>query len=112
LDKLVDAYLANEVDKEVYQRKRRELVAAKMDLKTKLDGLGRSEDFRLEPAIKLINWSKELNKHVFDGNSRALAQNLQEFGLNRAILNKKLRLSVEGRFSTLARACLCTKWRP
>ncbi|MBK7688623.1 MAG: recombinase zinc beta ribbon domain-containing protein [Elusimicrobia bacterium] len=111
LDKLVDAFISGDMEKDDYQRKRRELVAAKMDLKTKLEGLGRNSDFRLEPAKKLINWSKELNKSVFEGNWRALVQSLENLGSNHTIQNKTARLSVENQFAVLAEAGRCVKWR-
>ena len=111
LDKLVDAFISGDMEKDDYQRKRREFVAAKMDLKTKLEGLGRNSNFRLEPAKKLINWSKELNKSVFEGNWRALVQSLENLGSNHTIQNKTARLSVENQFAVLAEAGRCDKWR-
>jgi site-specific DNA recombinase len=112
VDKLVDAYLAGDIDKDAYQRKRSDLTGQKMDLKGKLEEIGRNGTDSLEPAIKLINWSKELNKHVFEGNSRALAKALQISSSNRQILAKKVTLTVGPPFSLLLHSGDHLKWRP
>lgn len=62
IERLLDAYLAGDVAREEYHKKRSELVGLKMDLKDKSGRRGQAASKGFESAIEFVNWAKELIK--------------------------------------------------
>jgi site-specific DNA recombinase len=112
LSRLVDAYLAEEVDREVYLRKRGDLVAQKMDLKAALEGLGRNGDDRFKPATDFVNWSKTVKEHISSGDYRGQAAALQKACSNLEIMGKRIRASVDPNYSFSAKTRSAKKSDP
>ena len=110
LSRLLDLFMSGDVDRDSYQAKRSDLVNRKMELKAELEKVGRPDDERLEPLINFVNWSKQLNKQVFGGDFRAQAAALQKIGSNRVLIDKKIRLSVESPFDSVAREKRTGNW--
>ena len=81
-----------------------------MDLKDKVERLGRPETERLEPLIDFINWAKDLNKPTDSYEVRALASALKKSSSNRRILARKVLLTVEPPFSFLAEGNASKNW--
>ncbi len=99
IERLLDAYLAGDVSREEYHKKRTDLMGLKMDLKEKLGRRGLAADKGFEPAIEFVNWAKELNKDVFGGHWRALVPALQKATSNRKIIAQKLLTTVAPPYS-------------
>ena len=101
IERLLDAYLAGDVSREEYHKKRSDLMGLKMDLKEKLGRPGQAASNTIEPAIEFVNWSIELSEHVFSGDWRALVPALQKATSNREIFAQKLRTTDEPSYSLL-----------
>src|SRR5581483_5276694 len=95
IERLLDAYLAGDVSREEYQKKRSDLMGLKMDLKDKLGRRRQAAGEGFEPAIEFVKWAKELNNDVFGGHWRARIPALQKATSNRKILAQKVLTAVE-----------------
>ena len=87
-------------------------MAQKMDLKEKLDGLGRNADERLEPLINCIVRLNEQSKGVFGDHGRVLARAVENLGSNRKILAKQATFSVVPHFQKIPDFKSTGDWLP
>ncbi len=110
IERLLDTYLAGDVSREEYNRKRTDLMGLKLDLKESLGRRGLAAHKGFEPAIDFLNWSKELNKDVFGGHWRALVPALKKSHSNLKISAQKLRTTVEPPYSLLRENKAARNW--
>ena len=111
LDKLLTVYLAGDILREEYQRKRSDLVGLKMDLKEKVEGLERNSNDRLEPLRDFVNWAKGLNKEEVSQDFRAQSLVIKKACSNRQISARKAVLSVDLPFAFLREPQDGENWR-
>ncbi len=109
-ERLLDTYLAGDLTREEYLKKRTDLVGRKMALKENSERLARDGNDRFEPLLNFLEWSKGLNKEVLTGNWRALTEALQKAHSNRALIDRTIRLSVDAPYSLLAEKRAAKKW--
>ena len=103
LDKLLEAFLNNQVDQETYQNKKNQLLYLKLDFKDKLNDLNSGEIAWIEMVrhfIKLAVASREIAREK--NNQHQLAQMLKKVGSKYLLKGRKIEFCLDFPFQTLA----------
>ena len=103
LDKLLEAFLNNQVDQETYQNKKNQLLYLKLDLKDKLTELNSGVSAWIEIVkhfIKLAVASREIAREK--NNQHQLARMLKKVGSKYLLSGRKIQFIPDFPFKTLA----------
>ena len=103
LDKLVNAFLEETIDKGTYLKKKEELIKLKMELNQKKSDFGQKNKFWFEP---LKNWIESSLLAGTLANSKDFSAEkslLEKIGTNRILKDKKLRFDFAPPFSFVSK---------
>ena len=102
LDKLVDEYLDGNIEKQLYLKKKDELIKTKTDLHSRKSDFGRKGNNWIEP---MRNWIKEANNAgnaALSNDFIAIKSFVKRNGTNRRLLGKKVGWDWNSEFEFLA----------
>ena len=91
LDRLLEGYLDQIIDPQIYQQKKNELVELKIKLKEKMTSISKNGSEWLEPMREFINVAADAAKTArAENNSQELKFLAQKVGSNYTLLNRQL----------------------
>ena len=102
MERLLDLYVAREIDAEEYQRKKAKLLGEKQELKEALGDLERGSGGWLEPAKAFLSTCHEAGSVAHHGAPRTQRQFLKTVGSNLVLKNRTLTLSYTSPFQLVA----------
>ncbi len=90
LEKLVDTFLEGNIEKEIYCRKKEELIKTKMELATKKQNLGQKGNNWIEPLKELVELAHSAGKQDPTKDFTAVKSLAEKIGTNRKLVDKKV----------------------
>ena len=110
LDKLVDAFLDNIVEKDIYLEKKAELIKIKTDLQQRKSGFGRTGNNWFEPARNFINTAHRAEKLAQSQDFQGMKILVEKIGTNRLLLGKQTQWEWEKPWNFLAENFGNSEW--
>ena len=90
LDKLINAFLDGDIEKDTYLKKKEELIQTKKFLFQQKSDFGRKGNNWIEPLKEWINCAREAEKLAFSNNYHEMKSFVQKIGTNHQLFNKKM----------------------
>ncbi|GAG55051.1 unnamed protein product [marine sediment metagenome] len=112
LDKLVNFFLDDLMDKDTYINKKNRLVKTKADLIQKRKGFGKKTDNWNEPLREWVNDAHHAEELASSKDLNAIKSFVEKIGTNRRLLDKKVLLQWEKPWGLLAERTESSKWLP
>ncbi len=110
LDKLINAFLDDFIDKDTYINKKNQLVKTKADLIQKKKGLGKKTANWNEPLREWINYAHHAEELASSKDLNAIKSFVEKIGTNRRLLDKKVLLQWEKPWELMAERDESSKW--
>ena len=89
LNKLVNAFLDGDIDRDIYLAKKEALIKAKMELSGQKSDFGRKGNFWIEPLREWIKTAHHAEKLASSQNFHEIKIFVEKIGTNRRLLDKK-----------------------
>ena len=93
LDKLVSGYLEGIIEKDIYLRKKEDLIKTKIALEAKKDDFRKGKRNWVEPLKNWILELKQVQNLVAGGDFHQIAEFFKKSGTNRTLLDRKISLN-------------------
>jgi site-specific DNA recombinase len=103
LDKLINAFLEETIDKDSYLKKKEELIKLKTELLQKKSDFGQKGKFWVEPLKKCIESAHGVEKLVSSKDFCTEKSLLEKIGTNRILKDKKLRFDFAPPFNFVSK---------
>ncbi len=110
LDKLINAFLDDLIDKETYLNKKNELIKTKTGLLQKKKGFGKKTNSWIEPLREWINDAHHAEKLASSKDYYEIKSFMEKIGTNRHLLDKKVLLQWEKPWGLLAERNESSGW--
>ena len=110
LDKLVNLFLDDLIDKDTYVSKKNQLVKTKADLIQKSKGFGKKADNWIEPMQEWVNDAHLAEKLASSKDLSAIKSFVGKIGTNRLLLDKKVLLQWEKPWELMAEKDESSNW--
>jgi hypothetical protein len=103
LDKLVNAFLEETIDKDSYLKKKEELIKPKTELNQKKSDFGQNNKFRLEPMKNWIESAELAGKLAFSKDFCCEKSLFEKIGTNRILRDKKVQMNLVAPYNLIAK---------
>ena len=112
LDKLVNFFLDDLMDKDTYINKKNQLIKTKADLIQKKKGFGKKTDNWIEPLREWVNDAYHAEELASSKDLSAIKSFVGKIGTNRRLLDKKVLLQWEKPWELMAEKDESSNWLP
>ena len=103
LDKLINAFLDGDIEKETYLKKKEELIKTKKDLSGQKSDFGRKGNNWIEPLKEWILSAHQAEKLAFGNDFHEMKSFVKKIGTNHQLFNKKMSFQYKAPFNILLR---------
>ena len=90
LDKLVDTFLDGDIEKDIYCRKKEELIKLKMNYAEQKTNLGHKGNNWIEPLKDLVNSAHDAHKLALSDDFIGIKSSIEKIGTNRQLQGKRV----------------------
>jgi len=104
LDKLINAFLDGDIEKETYLSKKEELIQTKKDLCGQKSDFGRKGNNWIEPLKEWILSAREAEKLAISNDLHEMKSFVKKIGTNHQLFNKKMSFAPIAPFNILLRS--------
>ena len=103
LDKLINAFLDGDIEKDTYLKKKEELIETKKDLCGQKSDFGRKGNNWIEPLKEWIFSAHQAEKLAFSNDLHEMKSFVKKIGTNHQLFNKKMSFQFKAPFNILLR---------
>ncbi|KKQ74406.1 MAG: Recombinase [Berkelbacteria bacterium GW2011_GWB1_38_5] len=103
LDKLINAFLDNDIEKEIYLKKKEELLQTKIALEQQKTDFGRKGNNWIEPLKEWIFSAHQAEKLAFSNDFSEIKYFVKKIGTNHQLFDKKVAWNLKTPYAILAR---------
>lgn len=103
LDKLINAFLDGDIEKDTYLKKKEELIQTKKDLCEQKSDFGRKGNNWIEPLKEWILSAHQAEKLAFSNDLHEMKSFVKKIGTNHQLFNKKMSFTPTAPFNILLR---------